>query len=175
MRYFCIKFILNMKKYFYFLSLLLLLMSCTEDIRFNNPAFQTLKDNSFWRAQTYQAGTESNDFFTIEGSLGYEQIKFQLPEPAEKTYVLGINDDIKAIYKNTYKGQEAEFSTGTGKGTGEIIVTEYNTVDNTISGTFKFTAVNTDQNAEKQTMHFSEGVFYKIPVTQGPNFVPVNN
>lgn len=175
MRYFCTKFILNMKKYFYFLSLLLLLVSCTEDIRFNNPAFQTLKDNVFWRAQVYNAGTETNGFFTVEGSLGYEQIKFQIPEPAEKTYVLGINDDIKAVYKNTYKGEEVEFTTGTGKGNGEIVVTEYNTTDNTISGTFKFTAINTSTDAEKQTMYFSEGVFYKIPVEPGENFVPVNN
>lgn len=164
-----------MKKYFYFLSILLLLVSCTEDIKFNNPAFQTLKDNAFWRAQAYKAGMETNGVFTVEGSLGYEQIRFQIPEPAEKTYVLGIDDDTKAIYKDTYKGQEAEFSTGTGKGTGEIIVTEYNTVDNTISGTFKFTAVNADSDAEKQTIHFSEGVFYKIPITTVANFVPVNN
>ncbi len=175
MRYFCIKFILNMKKYFYFLSLLLLLVSCTEDVRFNNPAFQTLKDNAFWRAQVYKAGIEANGFFTVEGSLGYEQIKFQISEPAEKTYVLGVNDDVKATFKNTYKGQEAEFATGTGKGSGEVVVTEYNTVDKTISGTFKFTAVNVDSGAEKQQMHFTEGVFYKIPVKSEGNFVPVND
>ncbi|WDF63773.1 DUF6252 family protein [Flavobacterium sp. KACC 22763] len=165
-----------MRKYFYLLSILLLLVSCTsEDVRSNNQAFQTLKDNAFWRAKIYKSGIETNGIFTIEGSLNDEQIKFQIPEPAEKTYVLGVNDDIKAIYKNTYNGEEVEFTTGTGKGTGEIVVTEYNTVDNTISGTFKFTAVNTDPNAEKQTMHFSEGVFYKIPVISGENFVPVNN
>ena len=163
-----------MKKYFYFLSLLLLLVSCTEEVRFNNPAFQTLKDNVFWRGQVYNAGIETNGFFIVEGSLGYEQIKFQIPEPVEKTYVLGVDDDIKAVYKNTYKGEEAEFTTGTGKGSGEIVVTEYNTDDNTISGTFKFTAVNTSSDAEKQTMHFSEGVFYKIPIESGANFVPVN-
>ncbi|MBW1657351.1 DUF6252 family protein [Flavobacterium quisquiliarum] len=164
-----------MKKYFYFLVILTVFASCEEDIKFNNPAFQTLKDNTFWRAQVYKAGTETNGFFIIEGSLGYEQIKFQLSEPAEETFALGINDDIKAIYKNTYKGQEAEFSTGTGKGNGEVVVTEYNTVDNTISGTFKFTAVNVSSDVEKQTMHFSEGVFYKIPVEPGGNFVPVSN
>jgi hypothetical protein len=164
-----------MKKYFYFLSFLLLLVSCTEDIRFNNPAFQTLKDNVFWRAQVYNAGIESNGVFIVEGTLGYEQIRFQLLEPAEKTYVLGINEDTKVFYENTYNGQVVEFSTGTDKGNGEITVTEYNTVENTISGTFKFTAVNADSNAEKQTMHFSEGVFYKIPVAPKANFVPVNN
>ncbi|MFC0777736.1 DUF6252 family protein [Flavobacterium sp. HJSW_4] len=164
-----------MKKYFYFLSFLLLFVSCEEDIKFNNPAFQTLKDNTFWRAQVYQAGAESNGSFIIEGALGLEQISFQLPEPFEKTFVLGVDDATKVIYKNRYKGQEAEFSTGAGKGNGEIIVTEYNTVENTISGTFKFTAVNADSGAEKQTMHFSEGVFYKIPITPQENFNLVNS
>ncbi|MET3025206.1 DUF6252 family protein [Flavobacterium sp. UW10123] len=165
-----------MKKYFYFLSLLFLLVSCTsEDVKSNNKAFQALRDNVFWRAQVYKAGIETNGFFTIEGSLGYEQIKFQLHEPAEKAYVLGVNDDIKAVYKNTNQGEEAEFTTGTDKGNGEIVVTEYNTVDKTISGTFKFTAVNASSDAEKQTIHFSEGVFYKIPVTPQENFVHDNN
>ncbi len=151
-----------------------MLVSCTEDVRFNNPAFQTLKDNSFWRAQVYKAETESNGAFIIEGSLGYEQIRFELPAASEKTFVLGLDDATKATYKNSYKGQEAEFSTGTDKGNGEIIVTEYNTIDNTISGTFKFTAINSDSGAEKQTMYFSEGVFYKIPVTPQHNFTTVN-
>jgi len=164
-----------MKKYLYFLSFLLLLVSCEEDIRFNNPAFQTLKDNVFWRAQAYQAGAESNGSFIIEGVLGYEQISFQLPTASEKTFVLGLDDATKAIYKYTYKGQEAEFSTGAGKGNGEIIVTEYNATENTISGTFKFTAVNVDPGTEKQTMHFSEGVFYKIPVTPQSDFIRFNN
>jgi len=164
-----------MKKYFYFLSFLLLITSCTEDIKFNNPAFQTLKDNVFWRGRSYEAKTETNGVFTIEGSLGYEKISFQLPEPSEKIYVLGINSTSKAIYQNTLSGHEKEFVTGEGKGSGEVVITEYNTVDKTISGTFKFTAVNTDSNAEKQTMHFSEGVFYKIPVKLSANFVPVNN
>lgn len=161
-----------MKKYFYFLSLLLLLVSCTsEDVRSNNKAFQALKDNVFWRAKVFHAGIQTNGICTVEGSLDYDQIRFQFPEPAEKTYILGVDDNTKAVYKSTYNGKETEFSTGTGKGNGEIIITEYNTVDNTISGTFKFTAVNTESDAEKQTIHFSEGVFYKIPVTPESNFV----
>ncbi|MEN2486204.1 DUF6252 family protein [Flavobacterium sp. B11] len=165
-----------MKKYFCFLSLLLLVVSCTsEDVTSNNKAFQALKDNVFWRAQVFQAGIETDGFFTIEGSLDSDQIRFQIPEPAKKTYFLGVDDDTKVVYKKTYKGQEAEFSTGTGKGNGEIIITEYNAIDNTISGTFKFTAVNADADAEKQTIHFSEGVFYKIPVTPEHSIVAANN
>lgn len=159
-----------MKKYIYFLSFLFLFISCTEDVKFNNPAFQTLKDNAFWRANGYKSGTETNGIFTVEGSLGYEKISLQIPGPTEKTYVLGVDDEAKATYKNTFSGQEMEFTTGEGRGSGQIIVTEYNTVDKTISGTFKFTAVNTDAANEKKEIHFTEGVFYKIPVVLTSQF-----
>ncbi|MDP5198671.1 DUF6252 family protein [Flavobacterium sp. DG2-3] len=153
-----------MKKYFCFLSLILLLGSCTADIASNNTAFQALKENTFWRAQIHGVEMETNGVFIVESSLGYEQINFQLPEIAEKTFVLGVDENTKAIYKTTIEGQEAEFSTGAGKGNGEITVTEYNKEENTISGTFKFTAVNTNPDAEKQEIHFTEGVFYKIKI-----------
>ena len=39
-----------MKKYFLFVIVLFTFMSCQEDVRFNNPAFQGVKDNVFWRA-----------------------------------------------------------------------------------------------------------------------------
>jgi len=159
-----------MKKYFYFITFLLLLTSCTEDVKFNNPAFQTLKDNIFWRGNNYHAEVSTNGVFIIEGSLGYEKISFQLQEPTEKTYVLGIDNNSKAIYKNTLSGQEAEFTTGQGKGSGQIVITEYNTVERTISGTFKFNAINVDVSAEKQKINFTEGVFYKIPLGPGSNF-----
>ena len=159
-----------MKKYFYVLSFLLLFISCTEDIRFNNPAFQTLKDNVFWRGQNYKAETDSNGIFMIEGSLGYEKINFYIPEPSEKSYTLGIDNITKATYKNTYPGQEEEFSTGEAKGSGQIIVTEYNSEEKTISGTFRFAAPNVNPDAEKQQIHFTEGVFYKIPVGPGSKF-----
>ncbi|CAM3573064.1 DUF6252 family protein [Flavobacterium chungbukense] len=160
-----------MKKYFYFLSFLLLITSCTEDIKFNNPAFQTLKDNAFWRGSSYHAETATNGVFDIEGFLGYEKISFQLPNPEVKTYILGVDNTSKATYKNTLSGQESEFTTGEGRGSGQIIITEYNTVDKTISGTFKFKAVNVDVNAQKQEINFTEGVFYKIPVGPGAKFI----
>lgn len=169
-RYFCVKFILNMKKYFYYLTFLILVTSCTEDVKFNNPAFQTLKDNVFWRGRSYTAETQTNGVFLIEGALGYENVSFVIPQPVEKTYILGIDNTAKATYKNTLSGQEAEFTTGQGRGSGQIIITEYNTVENTISGTFKFNAINIDPAAEKQNINFSEGVFYKIPVGPGHQF-----
>ncbi|MBZ4036409.1 lipoprotein [Flavobacterium sp. 17A] len=159
-----------MKKYFYFLTFLFLLTSCTEDVKFNNPAFQTLKDNIFWRGRSYTAETQTDGVFVVGGSLGYEKITFMIPQPIEQTYTLGIDNTSKAIYKNTLSGQEAEFTTGEGRGSGQIVITEYNTIDKTISGTFRFRAINVDATAEKQQINFTEGVFYKIPVGPGHQF-----
>ncbi|MBF4506540.1 hypothetical protein IRZ83_07645 [Flavobacterium sp. JLP] len=155
-----------MKKYFYFLSLLFIITSCTEDVKFNNPAFQTLKDNVFWRAQTYKAYLTTNGNLLIEGSLGFEKITLQMVSPAQQTYVLGVDDVTKGSYSNTLPGQTASFTTGTNKGSGQIIVTDYNIETNTVSGTFKFNAVNEDAtDTENPKITFTEGVFYKVPVT----------
>ncbi|KAF2507718.1 lipoprotein [Flavobacterium zhairuonense] len=156
-----------MKKYFYFLSLLFVVASCTEDIKFNNPAFQGLKDNVFWRAVGHNAAFSIEGNFVIEGSLGYEKVILQVDNnPVEKTYILGVNDIVKASYANTFPGKESEFSTGTKKGSGQIVITDYDMENNTISGTFKFNAVNNNtSDLDNPKVAFTEGVFYKIPIT----------
>lgn len=155
-----------MKKYIYFLITALIFTSCTEDVKFNNPAFQTLKDNVFWRAQSYKANILANGSLVLEGSLGYEKVILRLPVVSQKTYILGINEVTIASYSNTLSSQFEEFTTGKNKGNGEIVVTEYNAEAKTISGTFKFNAVNVDDaNVKKTGINFTEGVFYKIPIS----------
>ncbi|OXA77981.1 hypothetical protein SAMN05444397_110132 [Flavobacterium aquidurense] len=156
-----------MKKIFYFLSLLFVVTSCTEDIKFNNPAFQTLKDNVFWKGIGYKAYSVTNGNMVVEGTLGYEKVILQIPSPIVSTYTLGIDNITKASYSNTFPGQLAEFSTGEDKGNGQIVVTEFNTETNTISGTFRFSAINKDEtNTENPKVTFTEGVFYKVPVAR---------
>ncbi|MCP2026678.1 hypothetical protein L1276_001822 [Flavobacterium sp. HSC-32F16] len=154
-----------MKKIFYFLSLLFVLISCTEDVKFNNPAFQTLKNNVFWRAQTYKAYLGANGTIIIEGSLGYEKVTLQTASFEKQTFALGVNDQSRAFYENTLPAEAVSFSTGTTIGNGQITITDYDTDNHTISGTFKFTAVNDDEsNIESQKINFTEGVFYKVPI-----------
>jgi hypothetical protein len=160
-----------MKKWMPLMLLLFLLSSCTEDVKFNNPAFQTLKDNVFWRAQSYKAYTTTNGNFIIEGSLGFEKITFKMPFLSQKTYVLGIDNLTTATYSNTLPAQSEEFGTGANLGSGQIVVTEFNSETNTISGTFNFKAINVNkENAEKPEMNFKEGFFYKIPVSITPSY-----
>jgi outer membrane biogenesis lipoprotein LolB len=154
-----------MKKYLFLLIASFLLLSCTEDVKFNNPAFQSLKDNVFWRAQNYKAHIETNGDLIIEGSLGFEKVTFKMPSTSPKTYILGVDNSTTATYTNLQPEQLAEFTTGENRGNGQIVVTEYNVENQTISGTFKFNAKNLDEaDLEKTEMNFTEGVFYKIPV-----------
>ena len=155
-----------MKKIFYFLSLLFIVTSCTEDIKFNNPAFQGLKDNVFWRAQSYSASTDAIGVLQIEGSLGTDVVTLKVPSTTPKTYVLGVDDITIASYANLFSSDEPEFTTGTNKGSGQIVITDFDAENNTISGTFKFTAPNVnEEDLEKPSLNFKEGVFYKIPIT----------
>ncbi|WP_316635099.1 DUF6252 family protein [uncultured Flavobacterium sp.] len=154
-----------MKKYFYFLSLIVLLTSCTEDIKFNNPAFQTLKDNVFWRANAYKAYLGDDGTMIIEGSLGYEKVLLQTASPMKGTYALGVNNASTANYLDTFPAQFAAFSTGIKGVNGQIVITEYDLESNTISGTFKFNAINQNtSDTEKPKVTFTEGVFYKVPI-----------
>ncbi len=149
-----------------------LLSSCAEDIKFNNPAFQTLKDNVFWRAQSYKANITTTGNLVIEGSLGFEKIVLQTAYPSKQTFTLGQNNISKATYSNSLPAETEEFTTGTNIGNGQIVITDYNTDTHTVSGTFKFTAINSDEeNTEKTQMKFSEGVFYKVPVSPASNFI----
>lgn len=79
-----------MKKYYYLIITAFLLISCTEDVKFNTPAFQGLKNNVFWRAQNYTAYTKTNGDLIIEGGLGVDAVSLKLPSPTPKTYILGL-------------------------------------------------------------------------------------
>lgn len=160
-----------MKKYFCFLSLIFLLSSCTEEVKFNNPAFQSLKDNVFWRAQIYEAQIASDDKVTIKGTMGFEQVILNLSSSEERTYFLGLDNVTRASYYYEIGSDVFLFSTGPNIGEGEITITEYNIENKTISGTFKFKAVNSNAAAnEKKNVSFTEGVFYKVPVTPSTTF-----
>ncbi len=155
-----------MKKYFFLFSLLLIISSCTEDVKFNNPAFQTLKDNVFWRAQSYEAQISQDGRVAISGFLGYEKIGLQLPSTEATTYTIGSDNNTRAFFYNELGTTSYVYSAGTDMGNGQITITEYDTENKTISGTFKFNAVKTAENdTEKTNISFTEGVFYKVPVT----------
>jgi hypothetical protein len=52
------------------------------------------------------------------------------------------------------------------EGNGQIVLTEYDTINRTVSGVFKFNAENSSNNPlEGTNLNFQQGVFYKVPIS----------
>ena len=155
-----------MKKYFLLLVVLFGLSSCEEDIKFNNPSFQGLKDNVFWRAVQTKATVQASGVLNIDAYTGNEVVHFVTGNALPNTYILGTGVVNKVSYVKTDLTGVLTYETGLDMGDGQIIVTEYDQVNKTISGNFKFNAKNTDGNSlDDATLNFQQGIFYKIPVT----------
>ena len=232
-----------------FLSLFLVAMafsSCQEDVKFNNPGFQALKDDVFWRANDARAYVDATTLkLRIEALTAYEIITLNTSSANVGPYILGTtNINNSATYSSNFNDIPLEYATiavpgpvgdvslangGTGysSGTsvattggmgsgltlntianasgvitsvslssrgsgylagdlvtvaggnvnckvrvtnvqnsnGEIIITEYDAVNYTISGTFKFNAANSNGSPfGGPILNFQHGEFYKIPI-----------
>lgn len=155
-----------MKKLLLLIVVLLSATSCTEEVTFNNPSFQGVKDNVFWRAIDSKATVALDGSLTIQGFSGTEIITLKTTSTAAQTYLLGINDEDSASYVKTEGNGTISFATGSDVGNGQIVITEYDTVNNTITGTFKFNAENIYNDPLAGSMlNFQQGVFYKVTVT----------
>ena len=155
-----------MKKQFLLIVVLFTLFSCEEDVRFNNPSFQGLKDNVFWRAVQSKAILSPNGSLSIEAYTNKEKIVLKTTSTIAQTYFLGTSTSKTATYILTDTDGSITFTTGFGIGDGQIVITEYDAVNKTVSGTFKFNAKNTLNNPlAGPTINFQKGVFYKVPVT----------
>jgi len=154
-----------MKKLFLFVSILFAFVSCQEEVKFNNPSFQGLKDNVFWRAVESKALLASNGSLTIEAYTNDEKVILKTTSTIPQTYFLGTSTSKTATYILTDANGSITFSTGFGVGDGQIVITEYDAVNKTVSGTFRFNAKNVNNNPlGGPTLNFQEGVFYKVPV-----------
>lgn len=132
----------------------------------NNSVFQGLKDNVFWRSTNFTAHLTESGNVIIESYLGTEKVVLQIASITPQTYILGKDNISSAYYTNDFLEQKAQYSTNAEKGIGQIVVTEYNAETHTVSGTFKFTAINENsEDGEVSKTSFTEGVFYKIPVS----------
>jgi len=154
-----------MKKYLFCVFILFSLGSCQEDVRFNNPSFQGLKDNVFWRAIQSQATIEANGSLVIKAYTGNEVVTLKTTSTTVQTYPIGTSTSKTATYVLTDANGVLTFSSGIGIGNGQIVITEYDSVNNTVSGTFKFNLENVFNNPlAGATLNFQQGVFYKVPI-----------
>ena len=155
-----------MKKQFLYLILFFAFISCVDDVQFNNPAFEGQKDNVFWRAVYSKATIATNGSLEISAFSGTEVITLTTVSKTPQTYFLGTSNSNTAKYVLTDPSGKITFSTGFGIGNGEIVIEEYDAVNNTVTGTFKFNAENIYNNPlVGPTLNFQYGHFYKTPIT----------
>jgi hypothetical protein len=156
-----------MKKYFLFITLIFSFISCQEDVTFNNPSIQGMKDNVFWRAVQSKATLAPDGSLVIEAYTRNETLSLKVTSTKPQNYILGTSESKKVIYTMTEAtGAVITFSTGIGIGDGQIVITEYDDVNKTVTGTFRFNAKNTNNNPlAVADMNFQHGVFYKVPIS----------
>lgn len=233
-----------MKKIVSLFLIIIAFSSCQEDVKFNTPGFQGMKDNVLWRCNNAKAYKTSGVGLKIEAFTAYEKVTLNTASFYPGTYILGTtnnnnsatytfqNNDTDLSYAtNSVPGPASSISivsggTGYSSGTsvlttggsgsglsvnivanasgvitsatlasrgnayiagdivtvqtgnnncklrvenvvnsnGEIQITEYDNVNMTISGKFKFNAAKTNSNDGNPILNFQYGQFYKIPI-----------
>ncbi|UQD55812.1 DUF6252 family protein [Flavobacterium sp. K5-23] len=154
-----------MRKFILLVIALLPFVSCQEDVKFNNPSFQGLRDNVFWRAVDARATIASGGALTIKAYTANEVVTFNTSAAKVQTYVLGTSASNAVSYVLTNAEGSITYATGSGFGDGQIVITEYDAVNKTVSGSFRFNAKNTSNNPlGGPSLNFQQGIFYKIPV-----------
>lgn len=160
-----------MKKLISLLIVTIALSSCTQEVTFNNPSVQGTKDNYFWRAKTSSASVDvPNATIRILALSQFETLTLSMPLPTisqsyPATTLLGTGQVSEATFSYAVNGQNLFYATGTNADDGQIILTEYDSVNKTVSGTYRFNADNTTNNPLGNTLvNFKQGVFYKVPV-----------
>lgn len=154
-----------MKKLFLLSMLMLALVSCQNDVEFNNPSFEAKKDGVFWRAVDARAAL-TNDGLVIQAFSSKEVVTLTTISATPQTYPLGTSAPNIASYELTDGKGSIIYSTGDDIGEGEIVIEEFDAVNKTVTGTFKFNAENIEDNPiGGPVLNYQYGTFYKIPVT----------
>lgn len=160
-----------MKKILLFFISAVALSSCTTDVRDNSPAFEGLRNGSRWRAPGVVAYVGAAGDLTISGGNRFETLELRSVSVAPGEYVIGSNTAVTATFtvKDKTGVVEKVYTTGVGVGDGLITIEEYDEVNHTITGKFLFNAVDTEAEDPEdptaaETMNFTSGVFYEVPV-----------
>lgn len=104
-----------MKKIVGLLSICLLMVSCSEEIKTNDPGFQAKKDNVFWRATDASAHINDDGSLTItayNSSSTTEELILETSSSDPGAYLLGTtNASNYASYYYEFAGEGFEYAT----------------------------------------------------------------
>jgi hypothetical protein len=146
--------------------LLIILVSCEDQVKFNNPAVQGVKDNVVWRATLFTAVEATDGSLTIQAYQKNEILTLTTSATSVQTYPVGVDLSNTATLIEKVGDAKTVFSTGRNSGDGQIVITELDVVNHTITGEFNFNAINTAVSPlTESNVNFQKGIFYKVPLT----------
>ncbi|ESU29684.1 hypothetical protein FLJC2902T_01570 [Flavobacterium limnosediminis JC2902] len=145
-----------MKKIASLFVLIVTFASCSEDIKFNSPAFQAYKNGVTWKANEMHAFSDAGGL-TIMAAVGTDMVILHTSSAAPGTYTLGTGLINTATYESV-DGEGSSYATGDEVGSGKIVISPGQTAG-TITGTFQFIA----EDEEGNEVNFTDGNFYKVP------------
>ena len=157
-----------MKKIAALFALVLTMSACSDEITRNNPGFEGLKNGDSWRAAEVTAIRSANGTVVLTGLTQFETLVLKTSSATPATYTLGNGLANQASFLINQNTQEISYQTGIDKGEGKIIITEFDDVNQTISGSFEFKAPKLGPtlptDLEPAVIHFQKGIFYKLPL-----------
>lgn len=147
-----------MKRLLPILLLSLFIFSCSNEIQDSIPAFQGVKDSVFFRTASSSAVFNDNGSLTIQGTSETETLNILINSTNQSQVELGGDNPNTNIASFTDEFGNI-FSTASSSADGQI---NYQiNGDNTVSGTFNFTAL---RNGIADTLTFSRGFMFGIPI-----------
>jgi hypothetical protein len=134
-------------------------------VKFNNPAVQGLKDNVVWRATLFTAVQAADGSLTIQAYQKKEILTLTTSAYSVQTYPLGVDLINKATLAEKVGDLNTIFSTGINSGYGQIVITELDELNHTITGEFKFNTINTAVDPlTRPNVNFQKGIFLQIAI-----------
>ena len=140
-----------MKKIVSLFLLIVAFASCSEEVKFNNPAFQANKDGGAWIANDMYAYVDAEGL-TIVAAVGTDVVMLHTRSASPGTYTLGGSSLNSATYESV-NDEGASYESVSG----EIKITSG--LDGTVTGKFNFVG----DDGEGNEVNFTQGNFYKVP------------
>ena len=139
----------------------LMILSCSNDLEFNTPSVEGTKDYGLWKAENFYAEIDNDAIKIMARNPNNELLTLAIHGLFEQSYILSNTSQSEVIFKDS----ELNIFSTKNNGDGEIIVENYDDLNFTITGTYRFNAYS----ANGEVVNFIDGVFYNVPIAHEEN------